>query len=238
MHEEMKAKLEPIKKMKEKLITLSNTELEKGCAEVDTKEMGDVIDMIKDLAEAEKSCWAACYYEKVVEAMEEETEEPMMPFGYNPNRSMTTGRYTRGYRPMPDFEDAMMSEMPYVDAYLTGRMGYTGSSSGGRSGPSRGGSMGRSGQMGGSSSGYTSDEWYPKEAEDELRNGKAFRDWQKSRRHYTETGSKTDKDEMSLHASEHVAATIATMREIWKEADPEMKKRMKKDLEGLVGEMN
>lgn len=38
---------------------------------IDVKEIGELVDMVKDLAEAEKECWEASYYRKVTEAMEE-----------------------------------------------------------------------------------------------------------------------------------------------------------------------
>lgn len=37
---------------------------------MDVKEVGELVDMVKDLAEAEKSCWEAQYYRKVTEDME------------------------------------------------------------------------------------------------------------------------------------------------------------------------
>lgn len=37
---------------------------------MDTKEVGELIDMVKDLAEAEESCWEAQYYRKITEGME------------------------------------------------------------------------------------------------------------------------------------------------------------------------
>lgn len=39
---------------------------------IDVKEVGELIDMVKDLAEAEKSCWEAQYYRRITEAMEQE----------------------------------------------------------------------------------------------------------------------------------------------------------------------
>lgn len=42
---------------------------------------------------------------------------------------------------------------------------------------------------------------------------------------------------MDAHAAEHVGDTLATIREIWKTADPEMKKRIKADFTTLVNEM-
>lgn len=37
---------------------------------VDVKEMGEFVDMVKDLAESEKNCWKATYYRSLVQAME------------------------------------------------------------------------------------------------------------------------------------------------------------------------
>lgn len=42
---------------------------------------------------------------------------------------------------------------------------------------------------------------------------------------------------MNAHALEHVSDTIATMRDIWKSADPDLKKRMKSDFTNLLSEM-
>ena len=43
---------------------------ENGIERMDVQEMGMMVDMVKDLAEAEKSCWEADYYRSVTEAME------------------------------------------------------------------------------------------------------------------------------------------------------------------------
>lgn len=42
---------------------------ERGVDRIDVKEVGELVDMVKDLAEAEKSCWEAQYYRSVTEAM-------------------------------------------------------------------------------------------------------------------------------------------------------------------------
>ena len=63
--------IDKICKMKDKLCEYAHQQMQQGLDRVDTREMGAVIDMIKDLAEAEKSCMEADYYESVVEAMEE-----------------------------------------------------------------------------------------------------------------------------------------------------------------------
>lgn len=43
--------------------------------------LGEYIDMIKDLAEAEKSCKEACYYDKVTEAMDGRHRMGFNPYG-------------------------------------------------------------------------------------------------------------------------------------------------------------
>lgn len=63
--------IDKICKMKDKLCEYAHQQMQQGLDRVDTREMGAVVDMIKDLAEAEKSCVEADYYESVVEAMED-----------------------------------------------------------------------------------------------------------------------------------------------------------------------
>ena len=74
--------------MIEKLTKCAEMEFEKGVENVDTKEMGDVVDIIKDLAEA-------MYYRTLVVAMEEsEYGEDYDEYG-----PMEDSR--RGYRGQP-----------------------------------------------------------------------------------------------------------------------------------------
>lgn len=196
--------LDTICTMKERLVEALHTHISQGINNMDAKEAGEVADMIKDLAEAERNCYEACYYKTVIKAMEEGDDEEAERFGYNSNRSMRTGRYISGrggYRPY-------MDQMPYIDAYLNDpgfkenmRMGY------------------------------------PMSMPTQERYGKAYNEYRNSRRHYTATNSEHDRDEMNAHATEHVGDTISTIRDIWKSADPELKRRMKADFTNLVGEM-
>ena len=60
--------VENIYELKNKIIK----QVEKETADMqrmDVKEVGELVDMVKDLAEAEKSCWEASYYRKVTESM-------------------------------------------------------------------------------------------------------------------------------------------------------------------------
>lgn len=223
MHDlvEVMEKLKPVKELKEKLLECVKAEIStKGIECVDTEEAGKVIDMIKDLAKTEKECMEALYYSKVTEAMLS-YEEPR--YGYNANRSISTGRYTtpaHGTRmtkmggrmgfvpPMP-----MQPDMDWDDDY-----DWNSSDS-----PEK-------------KYGY----WPGRDmtARDiDHRYGDAYNKYKMTRRHYTESKSEADKKEMKRHAEEHLNDTIATVRDIWDDADPVLKQKMKDDFTKLVGEM-
>lgn len=250
MHE-LEAKLKPICSMMEKLTEWSKCELDKGRDCVDTKEMGEAIDMIKDLAEAEEKCVKAAYYKTIVKAMKEEEEE-MGRMGYD-NWRTSSGRFAnkgtgvyrpgqsgrRGY-PMPAEGDWRPEFGPWGDEMHTKMMGYDGGSSGGRGGSqsgNRGGNSDGTGSSGmdGRRMGYT-DPDYERIMHDE-RHGRPYREWQLSRRHYTETKSEGDKKEMSQHAKEHMSDMVMSVKEMWSDADPELKTKMKADLTALMNEM-
>lgn len=228
----MSHKLEEIKKsssyddiceMKKKLMESFKAEVSmKGFQNMNLMEAGEVVDMIKDLAEAEKSCMEACYYEKIIKAMEkaEEEDEKDERMGYN-NRRYASGRYApkgrgmrMGYVPYmeydPDFEEEMRGNV---------RLGYDQSGRGNRS-------------QSGSRMGYDDDHW-----NDDPRYGRAFNDYKNAKRHYTETKSQQDKDRMDMSANEHMMSAIASFKEMWKDADPAMRKKMHADLSALVNEM-
>ena len=206
---DMETKTRDICEMKETLMTAVKAELAKGLQQANGKELGEAVDMIKDLACAEKDCLEAHYYKTVVEAMETGGEEEEPRFGYNPTRYPRRGMK---YKPMVDQE-------PYIDRYID----------------EHGGHMLDDMRMG-----YTQ----PRDSRGQFREdpegryGRAYRDYQAARRHYTATNSPADKEEMTTHATEHVADTIATIRELWRNADVDLKKRMKTDFTNLLGEMN
>lgn len=111
-------KLKDLNELKHKLLDAVKAEVSKGVENVDTEELGEVVDMIKDLASAEKDCMEACYYELVCEAMDDGESERM---GYDRWR-YASGRFApkgrgsrvRGYLP------------PYMDGEGTvdASMGY------------------------------------------------------------------------------------------------------------------
>lgn len=225
MHDEVRSLKEDssykdICKMKEKLMEGFKSEVEaKGFYNMDINEAGQVVDMIKDLAEAEEKCVKACYYATIIKAMEE-AEEHDDRMGYN-SRRYASGRYApkgrgmrMGYVPYmeydPDFEEEVRGNV---------RLGYDQSGRGNRS-------------QSGSRMGYDDDHW-----NDDARYGRAFNDYKNAKRHYTETKSQQDKDRMDMSANEHMMSAIASFKEMWKDADPAMRKKMHTDLSALVNEM-
>lgn len=157
---DLKEKMQKISELKNRILDDAKIEC---CESGDIEKAGLMVDMVKDLASAEKDCAEACYYKQIVEAMEEAKQEEMMGrmsmMGYNNNR-YASGRYapaghgdmTRGYHPsMNEFGlDRMpkdMMEQAYLNEYLDERMGY---SDGNRSysGETRGSNSRRDGYSG------------------------------------------------------------------------------------------
>lgn len=220
--------------LKKDLVKIFASELHtKGVNDLDTKDCAEVADMIKDLAEAEKACMEACYYETIVKAMEKADEEDDDDgrMGYN-SRHYANGRFApkgRGSRMgyMPD----MMMQFPYIYGYINDpdfednmrnrRMPYQPSGAGNRS-------------QSGSKMGYDDMDWDP---DDDPKQSKEYNEYKRAKRHYTESKSPADKQQMDEHAMKHMNQAMDSFREMWRDADPNMRKRMKADLTALVGEM-
>lgn len=126
MQEKDWSKLEELSELKDKFLRELCSAADKGFECLDTKEAGEVADIIKDLAMTKKYCLEAEYYETVIVAMED-GDSPR--YGYNPYR-YSSGRYapkgsgSMGYRPYVDQE-------PYIKGYMDDpefkrnmRMGY------------------------------------------------------------------------------------------------------------------
>lgn len=109
--------IDKICKMKDKLCEYAHQQMQQGLDRVDTREMGAVIDMIKDLAEAEKSCMEADYYESVVEAMEEGGDRYGYDGGGSPSGSGSRGGSSgrSGYH--MDSSDGEGGRMGYKNQY-------------------------------------------------------------------------------------------------------------------------
>lgn len=188
-----------------------------GLNNLDTHEAGQVADIIKDLSEAkknltdaEKNEWESCYYASIVKAMRDADErgDEEDRYGYIPREASRMGK--RGMQ--RDRIKRWVRDPDTFEDEMYERAGYT---------PGR--KMSRDDR----SSDNSSDERY----------GKPYREYIDSRRHYSESKSQADKDMMEMYANEHLMDVMGSVREIYKTADPDMRKRMKSDLTKLVGEM-
>lgn len=188
-----------------------------GLNNLDTHEAGQVADIIKDLSEAkknltdaEKNEWESCYYASIVKAMKDADErgDEEDRYGYIPREASRMGK--RGMQ--RDRIKRWVRDPDTFEDEMYERAGYT---------------PGRKMSRGDRSSDNSSDERY----------GKPYREYIDSRRHYSESKSQADKDMMEMHANEHLMDVMGSIREIYKSADPDMRKRMKSDLTKLVGEM-
>lgn len=181
-----------IHEMKERLTEFALCEVNKPKEHICTQELGAVIDMIKDLAEAEAKCYEAKLSKLELEmASDKDGEGDRMGYDnwrYSSGRFAPTGQGHRSGYTVPRVPRTF-------DVDMRGRMGYP------------------------------------------MDMPSPWDRYQEAKRHYHETGSKQDKDEMSKSAKEHLNEAFDTMRDIWDEADPQMKQKMKADFQMLMNEM-
>lgn len=173
--------------MRKKLIEWTKEAMSGSPNSINTEELGEVIDMIKDIYQIEYYCAKKTYYESVTEAMDEHDDADHFKMG----------------------RSGMMRVLPEMDRRwdpdeydVYARMGYSGRHA-------------TTSEMG--------------------------RNWDKyldARRHYNATKSDADRMEMSTSAKMHIGETIATLRDMWHDADPDLREKMKKDFSALLQEMN
>lgn len=222
--EELESELRELRKFREEVFEKAKAWHNDCSDNINVHEFGATVDIIKDLAEAEKEAAEACYFYSIVQAMKEaeEEEEELRRLGYNHNRYPSSGRFASAghgtrmgypYLPVEMWGRHMMERYGYP-------MYYDGEEHGG---------MGdiRTGQ---------GDNAPPDH--DGLEYNKSYSRYRQARRHYTETHDAHDKSEMDKHAMEHFGKALHTFKEIWGDVQPEMKKKMRVDLEKLLGEMN
>lgn len=184
----------------------------KGFHGVETMEIGQIVDMIKDLAQTEKDCMKACYYGAMVNEMYGEEPNDRMGYDnwrYSSGRFAPTGRgHYAGYTPRDG-----------VPVYMNDRMGYPTSQTGTtkRANTDRMGYIPYDMMTG--------------------RHGQHYDDYRESKRYYTETKDPHEKEKMDHHAKEHVEEAVDTFKEIWEDADPDLKRDMKGKLSKLLAGM-
>ena len=207
-----------IHSMIEKLSECAKCELDKGIESIDTKEMGEVAEIIKELCEAE-------YYAKVSKAMDEhdfDNAEEIMDEGRRGYRGQprdSRGRYMRrGYQKMmPEYYRDM--DMDDGRMYYTSANASQGSQGGSSVGSSSGNSMGYNDGM--------------------MRDMREGRSGQ-SRRSYMETkemhkgNTQQDKDMKLKELDKYMNELSSDISEMIHDSSNEEKTMLKQKLNGLV----
>lgn len=195
-------------------------------------------DDLKDCLEAAKAAVCIDKDYKIIEAMKEAEEEEKVAsrMGYN-SRRYANGQYApmgrgsiRGYMmPLYPEEDDYTLEWAKNpnDFKANMRMGYN---------PQIGGTGGTNGWNPGMSADATNGTAGTPLA-GRNRYGEAYEGWQHARRNYTETHDQKSKDDMESYTKDHVHMTVDTMLKMYKDADPQLKTEMKKEVTKLMEQM-
>lgn len=231
--------------MIESLMEAAKEQVAKGvfCPEVDGDGLGKVVDMIKDLEDAKKNCYEACYYHTVVKGMQEYESDGWHDgeyqdlMGYNRHRnakgqySTASGRTGGKMGFHPDYADyrtmePRVYEDPQIYHALKRMMGYSDNQNrGNQSRPvdNRNGNF--------KNMGYD-DGFMPEFDHDRL-----YDEYQMAMRNYTQSRSISDKTMADNRAEEFVVNGLMNFREIYKEADPVLRKKLKENFSGFMEEM-
>lgn len=203
----------------------------------EAKEIGEWVDIAKDIVCYDKDM-------RLIEAMDEEEKYGEMEYrmGYRgrdsrgrfvhrPGRGRSAG-YTPYVHMMPPFMDGMYDEYDGVmpEDY---RMGYS---------EGRGGRSGNSGNSGnyGNSEGQESNSGrygYSEGNRGGSRRGETYDRYRDNRRHYTDTKDLESKKKMDESMKEYMDDAMDSMKEMWKDADPQLKQTMKTELTKLVQQL-
>lgn len=200
---------ETLKTMKEMLISQTQPQIANlQCA--DYRELGEAIDMIKDLEEA-------LYYCTVIEAMEKPEEEKYMRQPIENNSYYYTERY------MPMYDDPYYRDMDRRE----GKMYYSGGSNG------NSGSSGMSSSNGSSSSGSSNGSMNYNEYPMYMRDSREGRS-PMSRRNYMESKNMhQDKSKQLKDLENYMQELTSDMTEMISGASPEEKQLLQKKLSTL-----
>lgn len=197
----------------------------------EAKELGEWVDIAKDIVCYDKDM-------RIIEAMDEEEKYGDMDYRMGYRGRDSKGRFVHrsgrgrsaGYTPyvhmIPPFMDGMYDEydgmMP--EDY---RMGY----SDGRGG--RSGNYGNSGGQESNSGRYG----YSEGNRGGSRRGETYDRYRDNRRHYTDTKDLESKKKMDESMKEYMDDAMDSVKEMWKDADPQLKQSMKAELTKLVQQL-
>lgn len=199
---------EIIKMMKENLIACAQAQMG-HLDQVDAKELGEVIDAIKDLGEC-------LYWDAVVEAMEKHGENPREEFFRGGGERSYYGDRDRSY-----YGDRMYYPMRM---YASGG----GSSSSGSGGSSSGGGNGGSSSSGGGSRNYSEGNWQQARDWREGQSGMTRRRYMENKEH------KRDKQTQLRELERYLNELASDVTEMIMDASPEEREYMANKIGSLA----
>lgn len=212
---------------KNELLKMISCEVSEGKENVacHVESIGKLVDMVKDLCEAEKECMEKKYYEMMVCEMMTDGDdmEEIGRMGYDKwhyasgkfapkgkGHRVATSTTRSGFNPMPlnpidrNPHDGgpYWHEDPMVMNY---RMGYPMDDMGDAMHPSR----------------Y----------------GQGFDNYKERKKHYTETGSEQERMDMNSKIEEATYDSLDAMREMWADANPEVRTKLMGSVNRFLEEM-
>lgn len=212
-----------IKDLKKCLLGWAECEVKEGMQGANLEALGEVIDMVKDLAETEEKCMKAAYYSTIMEGMQG-AEDHAHRMGYDHWRYASTGEFApkghgtyQGYRPMMT-EEEWRGRYPY--GYSDDRIKIAGTY---RSGGDRDHVYGYNNMR-------PMYDWSEK--------GMFYDDWKDAKRHYHESGKKEDLLKMNQKMGDNLANIIEQLREMSEEAAPELRKELKSEIAILMEDIS
>lgn len=201
-----------LKELEEKILECTKSKIEEcGLENLETEELGQAVDMIKDLSEAR-------YYDAVVEAMDVPDPEEARRMGYDRWRYASgeyapkgRGHYSPGYthmmdepREFPGYTDVRYNGS-YPDQYNAGA------------------STRSDGRMG-----------YPM---DSGTYGRSYAEYRDRRKNYTENPIHENKQMMEESAERHLEEAIDSLKEMWRDVDQPMRVKIKDKLTRTINDM-
>ncbi len=200
MHED----LTQVSELKKRLISELANYMSGDLSNVDTHEAGEIVDIIKDLAEIEHLCASTDkddaekeYYESVTDAMTEAKYDNILGYTPNPSARIMPRPMSSMRTPGATYEQSMIGD--YMrDAYGDFPQGENSGNN---------------------------------------RYGQAYKEYAQAKRFYTETHDERDRENMRTQADQHISDMITSVKDIWRNADPDHKKQMKADLTAFVNQL-
>lgn len=101
--------MEKLSTVKHALVDAVNEYISDGLETVDTEELGETIDMIKDICEAEKDCAKACYYHSVTDAMADGEQTQSRRMGYISDTEIDWSKWEDKTHKKPTLDDTIDS---------------------------------------------------------------------------------------------------------------------------------